>query len=501
MYYDFYALRDNPFRLTPNGRNVYLHPSFEQARAYLEYGLLQGEGFVVVTGPPGSGKTTLMEDLLARLPEGARVAKVVTSRLGASDLLRMVAAAFDLRPTHRDKASILDALQQDLTRSHRRGNRNLLLVDEAQDLSSDALEELRLLTNLTLEGEPLLQVLLLGQPPLRDVVRRPELSQFHQRMIASSRLQAMTEEQTVDYVCHRLRCAGWRGDPAITDAALRLLHRAAGGVPRRVNIIASRLLLYGFTEGSHDLRLADLEAVLGEMEEESVDDWEDSREELERAEAEEIEHRDDLLAAQPEEEIFATDDWDDDEGSAFQAAPEPARRTAAYDPYPDPFADPEAHDDRADTRDGDPRGKESPRSGQSTRQRSGDPFARLDRGPLPAPESIVPGRDDDSEGLWAERADSYAGGGRKRPGGHHRSQRQRAPAMFAAVLAAVAALLVVVATTPLFDHYESAAMRWFEAVSNGSALPALGPQDGQDAPMEDGGPIDNDTASPAQDGG
>ncbi len=271
MYHRFYGLDHDPFRLTPSADTVYHHPSFERARAYLEYALMQAEGFVAVTGPPGSGKTTLAADLTAHLPASTDVAHIVTSRLDADDLLRMIASAFDLTPAHRDKAGVLDTLHKDLARRSAADRRSLLVVDEAQELSTEALEELRLLTNLTTAGKPLLQVVLLGQHSLREHLQRPEMERLHQRLIACCRLEPLTEEQTRAYVHYRLDQAGWQGDPAFTDPVLRLLHAASGGVPRRINLLAGRLLMDAFAAARHRVGVADLHGVLEEMQEETLE--------------------------------------------------------------------------------------------------------------------------------------------------------------------------------------------------------------------------------------
>jgi len=273
MYEDFYGLAYDPFRLTPTGRDVFSHPSFKKARAYLEYGLQRGEGFVVITGAPGSGKTTLIRELINELPSDTRHAEIETSRLDADDLLRIVISRFGIRAPQHDKASIIEALRADLLRHTRAGGRTLLLVDEAQDLTPDSLEELRLLTNLVYGGHPLLQIVLMGQPGLRDLIRRPELEQFQQRTVASCRLEPLTEQQSVECLRFRLERAGWRHDPYITTAALKLLHVGAEGVPRRLNLLASRLLLYGFAKERHQLGLADAVAVLEEMDDEAIADW------------------------------------------------------------------------------------------------------------------------------------------------------------------------------------------------------------------------------------
>lgn len=326
MFYQFYGLTHDPFRLTPDGRDVYPHPSFDRARAYLEYGLLQAEGFVVVSGIPGSGKTTLSRALIGQLPPSTQVAEVVTSRLDAINLLRMVASGFGMSPPHRDKASVIETLRIGLTTHARAGRRCLAVVDEAQDLPEKSLEELRLLTNLTDRDRPLVQILLLGQPGLLALLRRPELEQFHQRTLASCRLEALTVDDGIGYIRHRLRYAGWRGDPTITRAAMELVHHAAGGLPRRINLIASRLLLHGYAEGLHRLGVAELLEVLREMNDESVDEWEPVAERLARSEREEPEPEPEPLPPPPSPEPFI------DEPAG---APDP---TAGPEPAPDPFA-------------------------------------------------------------------------------------------------------------------------------------------------------------------
>lgn len=326
MYHQFYGLGHDPFRLTPDGRDVYPHPSFDRARAYLEYGLLQAEGFVVVSGPPGSGKTTLARALIAQLPPSTQVAEVVTSRLEATDLLRMVASGYGLAPAHRDKASVIDTLREGLINHTRAGRRCLVVVDEAQDLPEDSLEELRLLTNLTDRGYPLMQILLLGQPGLLAMLRRPELEQFQQRTLASCKLEPLKTDETVGYIRHRLRSAGWTGDPTLTRAGMELIHYAAGGVPRRINLIASRVLLHGYAEGLHRLGVGELLEVLNEMDDESVSDWEPVARELAERE------RDEPDPPPPEKKPAPAEPFiGDPEPRHARATPEPA--PVSYERY------------------------------------------------------------------------------------------------------------------------------------------------------------------------
>ncbi len=265
MYESFYGLREEPFRLTPDSQYVFEHPSYSRAKAYLEYGVGRGEGVVMVTGEPGSGKTTLVEHLLGSLPGGTRVANLVSTQLEATDLLRMVLFGFGLEATTGSKSDALVAIQRFLLNNYEHGHSTVLVVDEAQDLTAEALEELRLLTNVTQGGRPLLQVLLVGQDELLERVRSPGLEQLHQRIVAAYRLHPLNEAQTRAYIEQRLRVAGWIGNPRITEMAMRLIHRVSGGNPRRINMLCGRLLLYGYVDALHSLTAADVRSVVEEM--------------------------------------------------------------------------------------------------------------------------------------------------------------------------------------------------------------------------------------------
>ena len=225
----------------------------------------------MITGKPGTGKTTLVNDLLDRLSgKAVEVATLVTTRLDAEDLLRMTAYAFGLDPSALHKAKVLQNLMDFLHQQRRRDRRALLIVDEAQDLSVSALEELRLLSNVQVSGQSILQILLIGQESLRDLVRSPEMEQVHQRLVAAWHLEPLGPLETVDYVRHRLVKAGWRGVPEFEPGVLRVVHGFSGGVPRRINLVCSRLLLHGFIEERKLISVGDAESVVAELQQEDL---------------------------------------------------------------------------------------------------------------------------------------------------------------------------------------------------------------------------------------
>jgi type II secretory pathway predicted ATPase ExeA len=225
----------------------------------------------MVTGAPGTGKTTLVGDMVDYLAgEKVEVANLVSTQLAADDLLRMVGHAFAVATPDADKSTILQQLQNRFLAWHREGRRALLIVDEAQDLAKPALEELRLLTNVQLDGKPLLQIFLLGQPELRDIVHHKNLEPVYQRIIAASHLEALPEEDTRAYVEHRLKVVGWNQDPAISTAVFPIIHRLSGGIPRRINQFCNRLLLHCYVEQRHRIGVADARAVVEELQDEQL---------------------------------------------------------------------------------------------------------------------------------------------------------------------------------------------------------------------------------------
>jgi len=271
MYDRFYKLAAEPFRLSPDHAFAFEHKHYSKARAYMAYAFLRAEGFVMVTGRPGTGKTTLIGSLVDQLAgEKVVTANLVCTQLQADDLLHVVAYEFGLPVGGGSKGHLLRQLAEKLKSWHREGRRALLVVDEAQDLSSSAMEELRLLTNIQVGGKPLLQIFLLGQPELRDLILSPAMEQVHQRIVAASHLQPLLPEETEAYIRHRLEVAGWKGDPEISRAVYPLLHKFSGGIPRRINLICSRLFLHCAVEQSHRVTVADVREVLEELQGEDL---------------------------------------------------------------------------------------------------------------------------------------------------------------------------------------------------------------------------------------
>lgn len=265
MYTDFYGFNGKPFQLTPDPCFYFDSATHHKAMAYLTYGLSQGEGFIIVTGDIGAGKTTLVARLLDSLDTSQYVAaKIVTTHLDADDILRMVAAGFGLDITSKDKAILLNEIEEFLRRNHRRGRRALLIIDEVQNLPISALEELRMLSNFQEGDTALLQSFLIGQPEFRDKwAFAPELEQLRQRVIATHHLQSMTNNETREYIQHRLKIVGWRDKPHFTEDSFRVIFRFTNGVPRKLNTLCSRILLFGAIE---ELETIDEKTVLNVIE-------------------------------------------------------------------------------------------------------------------------------------------------------------------------------------------------------------------------------------------
>ncbi|MCP5213297.1 MAG: AAA family ATPase [Hahellaceae bacterium] len=269
MYEAHFGFSAKPFQLTPDPRFFYASACHKKALYYLQYGLHQGEGFIVITGPIGTGKSTLASNLLDSLDSQKIVASQVSvSNLNPRELLEHIANAFGVRTEGDSKAQIIKEIEQYLFTLNRQNKRALLIIDEAQNLSHESLEELRLLSNYQVNNKPLLQTFLLGQEELREHMQHPSMLQFQQRVIASFHLRALTDSEVKQYVMHRLLHVGWTDKPAFTEQALTKLFTYTHGIPRRINIFMDRTLLMAFLENKELIDSKVIESIGEELKEE-----------------------------------------------------------------------------------------------------------------------------------------------------------------------------------------------------------------------------------------
>jgi general secretion pathway protein A len=269
MYTEFYGLKDEPFLLTPDHRFYFESRVHAQAMAHLMYGLNRGEGFIVITGDVGAGKTTIVQRLCATVDRSRVVAAhIVTTLLTGHELLRVVCAAFGIADIPHEKDAVLRRLQSFFEQLGRRGHKALLIVDEAQNLSADTLEELRMLSNFQLGNAAPCQIFLVGQPQFRSKLAHPNLEQLRQRVIASYHLGALSPEDCGLYVIHRMKQVDWANDPQFQPDAMQAVFMHTGGIPRRINTLCSRLLLLGFLDNLHVFTGEEVARVAADLREE-----------------------------------------------------------------------------------------------------------------------------------------------------------------------------------------------------------------------------------------
>ena len=272
MYESFYGLNGKPFQLNPDPSFYFGSRQHRRAMAYLEYGLHQNEGFIVVTGDVGAGKTTIVRSLLDKLDAEQVVAgNLVSTQIDADDTLRLVASSFGLKTKDVEKSDLLLSLEAFLVSVSQQGKRALLIVDEAQNLTPRAVEELRMLSNFQLETHALLQSFLVGQPEFRRTMQSPQMLQLRQRVIAACHIGPLDADETRGYIEHRLKCVGWKGEPKFQAGAYEGIYKASTGIPRRINAVCDRMLLSGYLAGQREFTREDVDMVAREMHDETVD--------------------------------------------------------------------------------------------------------------------------------------------------------------------------------------------------------------------------------------
>lgn len=278
MYEKYYSFSSKPFQLTPDPGFFFKSKGHQRAMAYLRYGLQQGEGFIVITGDVGTGKTTLVNNLFNDIDTQKIVAaKIVSTNLDDSDFLALVASRFGISVEGNAKGQLIAAIEAFLVSCHEAGQRALVVVDEAQNLPVKSLEELRMLSNFTIDGKPLLQSFLLGQREFRATLRAPGLEQLKQRVIAAYHLKSLSDIETREYIEHRLRTVGWQDNPVIEPDVFLGVYRFTRGIPRRINTLMDRLLLNASLDHERVVGLNSLNTIIEEVqvEQRELDDLED----------------------------------------------------------------------------------------------------------------------------------------------------------------------------------------------------------------------------------
>ena len=267
MYESYYGFKEKPFQLSPDPRFFFASNHHQRAMSYLQYGLDQGEGFIVVTGPIGTGKTTIARNLLNNIGDNSIVAaQLVTTKLSPQELLALVVSEFSIKANGDSKADLLSAIEDFLIKLNKQNKRALLIVDEAQNLPAETVEELRMLSNFQLDNKPLIQSFLLGQEELKAIIQAPDMEQFRQRIIASAHLKPLSVDEVKEYINHRLQQAGCNKSELFSDDAFAVIHEKTLGVPRKINIFVDRILLFGFLEELEQISTDAINSVAEEME-------------------------------------------------------------------------------------------------------------------------------------------------------------------------------------------------------------------------------------------
>ena len=266
MYERFYGLKENPFKITPDPDFLFLSKCHQEALSYLLYGIKERKGFIAITGDIGTGKTTLCRALLNRLDQNTKTAFILNSRLSDLQLLSAIVEDFCIKTKKNTKLSLLSALNKFLLKELSSGNNVVLLIDEAQNLKNTSLEEVRLLSNLETEKEKLFQIVLVGQPELREKLNSPMLKQLRQRISVRYHIHPLERQEVAQYIFHRLRVAGSDGSITFYDNAMDEIFKYSDGVPRLINILCDRALLAGYVLETKNITIEIIQRCIKEIE-------------------------------------------------------------------------------------------------------------------------------------------------------------------------------------------------------------------------------------------
>ncbi|WP_457571687.1 XrtA/PEP-CTERM system-associated ATPase [Desulfovulcanus sp.] len=267
MYLDFYGFKKKPFNIVPDPSCLYPSSKHRLALTYLEYGLTENIGFILLTGEIGTGKTTLIRHLLDRVSSDTEVAVIFNTNVSADELVKLVLQEFEIQEVSPDKSINLDRLNTFLIEQFGQGKRCLLIIDEAQNLSKEALEEVRLFSNLQTETVSLLQIILVGQPELKHKLQDPALAQLTQRIAVTYHLGPLSQEETYEYIAHRIKAAGCENQSLFTPEALAQIYKHSRGIPRLINILCDTALVYGYADEAQAISEEIVNHVIADREE------------------------------------------------------------------------------------------------------------------------------------------------------------------------------------------------------------------------------------------
>jgi len=266
MYNEFYGFRESPFNITPDPRFLFFSDQHREAFHHILFGLRERKGFIQITGEVGAGKTTVCRAILDELGPGFKTALILNPMLTSSELMEKILEELALQPIRFNQAAYQGILNAYLLDEATRGNDVALFIDEAQDLDDRVLEYIRLLSNLETDQRKLIQIVLIGQPELREKLNESRLRQLRQRITVRYHLTPLTRDDTERYIAHRLRVAGGNGRPSFTRWAIREIHRYSGGIPRLVNSVCDKALLYGYVNGTERLDARSIRRAIRELE-------------------------------------------------------------------------------------------------------------------------------------------------------------------------------------------------------------------------------------------